>query len=429
MHPAIAIPLALTLALAVACLVYWSVALVRVYQALRRLPTLRHGAALPLPDPSPTVCAVIPAHNEAGHIAQLIRTLADQDYPALHVVLACDRCTDNTVALAREAVTHAGAADRFTILEITSCPDDWAGKTNAIWQAVQRAPHASSSDLLLFADADTRFDPSCLRAAVALLHHRKLDLLSILSTLSARHWFERVIQPAASLELLRQYPMHSSNRYPNPRPFANGQFLLFRAEAYRAVGGHEAVKDDLLEDIALARAIGFSDRRPGVLLAAGLLTCHMYESFPDFRRGWKRIYTEAANRRAPRLASLAWRVRFSNCILPLAALATLILSCMAPSRDLGADVLDLAALLVSSLALLAYFTAMFSTLRAQRAPLWAAFLQPFAALSVASILSEAARDLRSGRATAWGGRNYVLQDRGHRPPTSRIPITPPLSEP
>ncbi len=429
MHPAIAILLAILLALASACLAYWSVALVRIRHALRRLPTLRHGAALPLPSPAPSLCAVIPAHNEAAHIAELIRSLVAQDYPSFHVVLACDRCTDDTVRLARRAVHDAEASDRFTILEIDACPEDWAGKTNAIWQAVQRSPHAASSDLLLFADADTRFGASCLRAAVALLQQRNLDLLSILSTLSARHWFERVIQPAASFELLRQYPMQSANRYPNPRPFANGQFLLFRADAYRAVGGHEAVKDDLLEDIALARAIGFSDRRPGVLLADGLLTCHMYESFPAFRRGWKRIYTEAANRRAPRLASLAWRLRFSNFLLPLGALAALILAINAPSRDLGADVLDLFTLVVSSLALLAYLLSMVITLRVQRAPLWAALLQPFAALAIASILAQAARDLRSGRATAWGGRHYVLQDRGHRPPTSRLSARPPLSEP
>lgn len=427
MQPALAIPLFSLLVVAGVCLTYWATAMGRILHALRQLPTLRDGAALPLPDRPPSVCAIIPAHNEAEHIQELIRSLAAQDYPSLHTVLALDRCTDDTARLARDAIREAGADQRFTILEITSCPDEWAGKTNAIWQAVQRAPNAAEADLLLFADADTRFDPACLRAAAALLQHRSLDLLSILSTLSARHWFERVVQPAASLELLRQYPIQSANRFPNPRPFANGQFLLFRAEAYRAVGGHEAVKHELLEDIALARAIGFSDRRPGVLLADGLLTCHMYETFPDFRRGWKRIYTEAANRRAPRLASLAWRVAFSSFALPIGAFTALVLALRAPSQDLGADILRLSTLIVAPLALLAYALAMGLALRAQRAPLWAVLLQPFAALFVASILSKSARDLRSGRATAWGGRSYVLQDRGHRPPTA--PIGPPLSKP
>ncbi len=418
MHPSLAIPLFILMVVAGVCLAYWTTALCRIAHALRKLPTLRDGARLSLPDDPPHVCAVIPAHNEAEHIGELIRSLAAQDYTNLHSVLALDRCTDDTASLAREAINAARAESRITILEINDCPDDWAGKTNAIWQAVQRSPRVASADLLLFADADTRLDPSCLRAAVALLLQRSLDLLSILSTLSARHWFERVVQPAASLELLRQYPLQSSNRFPNPRPFANGQFLLFRAEAYHAVGGHEAVKDELLEDIALARAVGFADRRPGVLLSGGLLTCHMYESFPDFRRGWKRIFTEAANRRAPRLASLAWRVTLSSFALPVGALAALLLALRAPSRDLGADVLEIVATAIAALALLAYLLAMAVTLRAQRAPIWAALLQPIAALFVASILAQASRDLRSGRATAWAGRRYVLKDRGHRPPTT-----------
>src|SRR5205823_291327 len=94
-----------------------------------------------------------------------------------------------------------------------------------------------------------------IRACVALLERRRLDLLSLLSTLTCDTWFERLAQPAAGFELVRQYPISRANRRSNPRAFANGQFMLFRRAAYDAIGGHGAVHDELLEDLALARRL------------------------------------------------------------------------------------------------------------------------------------------------------------------------------
>src|SRR5204862_6144625 len=95
------------------------------------------------------------------------------------------------------------------------------------------------------ADADTSFTPGCVAASLALMRERKLDLLSLLSTLSFDTWFERIVQPAATLELMRQYPLTLANAAMDRRPFANGQFMLFTREAYEDVGGHEAVKSSL----------------------------------------------------------------------------------------------------------------------------------------------------------------------------------------
>ena len=89
------------------------------------------------------------------------------------------------------------------------------------------------------------------------------------------------------------------NRRDSRRHFANGQFMLFRRDVYDAIGGHEAVKGELLEDIALARVVGMRrhDYAGGCLMADGMLFCRMYRSWEAFRRGWRRIYTEAAKRK------------------------------------------------------------------------------------------------------------------------------------
>jgi hypothetical protein len=121
---------------------------------------------------------------------------------------------------------------------------------------------------------------------------------------------------------MRQYPLPLANApVGQRRAFANGQFMLFRRDAYEAIGGHEAVKSALLEDLALAKRIEGAHRNGGVFFAAGLLHCRMYADWAQFRRGWKRIFTEAANRNARRLTVNAWRVRGLGTILPRWTLA------------------------------------------------------------------------------------------------------------
>ncbi len=384
--------------------VYWSIGLWQVVRTMRTLPTARAGLTLPAPDLS--VCVVVPAHNEEKTIGHLIASLRGQDHPRMRVVLALDRCTDGTASVARAAI---GDDDRFEIVEIGVCPEHWAGKVNAVWTAVTRSPAAGDADLLLFADADTTFHPGCVRATAALLHQRGLALLSLMSTLTADRWFEKVVQPAAGLELMYQYPLLRASRPTDRRAFANGQFMLFRADAYRHIGGHEAVREHLLEDLALAREAARHGLPAALLLADGMLICRMYETWAEFRRGWKRIYTECANRRPARLRRAALRVAVVNGLLPLAAVACL---CVAfAQRSLVPAWATTASTTLAGGALLVWLTAMIAVYRLSAAPLWSVALHPFASFPVASIIAEAARDLRSRTPTQWGGRSYVRESR------------------
>ena len=278
----------------VAVILIWGLIGHRVQRTQRIIPTLRFGQTLAAADPpAGRVCVVVPAYNEARVIAGLVASLRAETYGQARYVLALDRCTDDTAALARVAI---GRDERFEIVEIDACPSDWAGKVHAVHAGVTRSRGAADADFLLFADADTLFSPGCIASALALMRERKLDLLSLLSTLTHDTWFERVVQTAAALELMRHFPLTRVNGVDGRRrAFANGQFMLFRRAVYDAIGGHEAVKDALLEDLALARRVDDGARRLGVFFADGLFHCRMYADWPQFRRGWKRIYTEAAS--------------------------------------------------------------------------------------------------------------------------------------
>lgn len=410
-----AIPLWFLIAGASVCAVYYSVILGRALRTARSIPTAAAGLSLPEPEGGwPRVCIVIPAHNEAAVIDEHARSLLAQDYPALSIVFSLDRCTDDTETILRRRCSVGGSLDpRVEIVRVTECPEGWAGKTNAAWQGVQQGSAARNADLLLFADADTIFHPGLVRACVALLRARKLDLLSLLSGLTSDHWFERLVQPAAGFELVRQYPLDIVNRAERPRAFANGQFMLFTREVYNRLGGHEAVRHELLEDMAFARQMERLRKRgtapAGVLMAGGLLTCRMYRSWEAFRRGWKRIYTEAALRRPRQLAEWAWRQRLAGVLLPLVALGALVAGAMVWRVN---DLPLAASLLASGAAgLLAFALAMARIYRDQGLPAWLGLTYPLGAWRVAGILGEAAADLRAGRKTVWGGREYTREAR------------------
>lgn len=413
--------------LAVCCGIYWGVALAIIRTNIRALPTGAEGISIAdrRGTPEGRVCVVIPAHDERRVIADLVRSLRAQDHPAFTVVLALDRCTDDTRAVAEAAID---ADPRFEIIEITDCPPDWAGKVHAVHAGVTRSESARNADYLLFTDADCHLRPACLRATVALLEDRGLDLLSLHSDQAHRAWFEFAVQPVACLELLRMYPLLRANRHDDrARPFANGQFMLFRARAYHAIGGHRAVKDELLEDIAFARLVFSEGFKPGLLASGGIMSCRMYDDWAQFTRGWKRIFTEAANRRSDRLRRAAFRLRVSAGVLPLASLLAILT--WYPSWHTANPVVAGLALAFQGAGFFFWlaFAALFA--RAGNIPYRTIPLWPVGVWFVARILDQAADDLRGGTPTQWGGRTYDRPDRDPRRATVNARTNHPEPEP
>jgi hypothetical protein len=396
---------------AVAVGLYWGVVWFRVRQTARKLPTGMDGVAIAEAgaEPDEAVLVVVPAHNEVGSIGALIRSLREQDHQRFHVVLALDRCTDGTVAVARREI--AGDT-RFEILEVEHCPEGWAGKVHAVYAGVERTRFLAEADRILFTDADCVLHPACLRATSALARERGLDLLSLLSEYPAEKWYEHFVQPVAGFELMRQYPLLRANRSDDrQRPFANGQFMLFDARFYRAMGGHEPVRAELLEDLALAREVKRRGGRAGAFMGGGVVRCRMYETWDEFRRGWRRIMMEAAQRQSSRLRNIGWRARTLGTILPVTVLVLGIATAglgLARGGEPGWTV-TAAAMTVVSLGVFLLGTGLIC--RIARVSVLAPLMVPVSSWLVSRILIEAASELESGRPTVWGGKAYHREDR------------------
>lgn len=391
--------------------VYWSILTFHVFRTLLRIPTAARGVgvaeleALPAAE-RPRVCVIIPAHNEAACIAAVAQSIAASDYPNLTAVFSLDRCTDDTEKILRSTLATRERPERFEVFPIAHCPPEWAGKVNAIWRAVQDSAAARQADILLFIDADTTLHPRCITHTVALMRTRELGMLSLLSTLTCDQPFEFIAQTAAGMELARQYPIERANARTHRRAFANGQFLMFARDAYEQVGGHEAAKHALLEDMELARLCERKGVPAGLFLADGMHSCRMYANWREFRRGWKRIYTECANLRIKRLRALARRVRFISTFLPLAAITSVTLGALQGGLAPG-HILESACVIAGLIGLGAFAAAMAACHKASRSPALAALAYPLGAWLVGGILHEAADDLKANKPTIWGGREYV----------------------
>jgi chlorobactene glucosyltransferase len=242
----------------------------------------------------PLVSAILPAKDEEHHIAECLAAVRGQTYPNLEILVVDDRSQDRTGEIARE---HAAVDRRIRLLTIENLPAGWTGKTHALHRAVAEA----SGEWLWFLDADTLHAPDSLSIIMEYARSERAALASLLPELRCETFWERVVQPLGGIVLMQSFPLNVVHRDDSPLAFANGQYILIQRTAYDDAGGHEAVKDRFVEDIALAGRVKAKGYRIRVALIRGIVTCRMYSSLKQLVRGWSRILYDALDRRAGRL--------------------------------------------------------------------------------------------------------------------------------
>ena len=227
----------------------------------------------------PRVSVLIPARNEEESIRGCVESILEQDYPHLEVLVLDDGSTDATGEIIREL---ADRHPRVRALEGKPLPRGWTGKN---WACHQLSLEASG-ELLLFTDADTVHAPGCLRSAVAALQEEGADLLTALPYQEMRTWGERLTVPILGWSTLCFFPLPLARRLRTPSlTVAIGQFMLFRGEAYRKVGGHAVVRDQVADDFALGRSVKGAGLRWLFLDGRTSLRCRMYRGLSSAYRG------------------------------------------------------------------------------------------------------------------------------------------------
>lgn len=366
-----------------------AVQLVRAVRANVRVPLA------PAPEPPPLVSVIVPARNEEGNIAACVRSLLAQEYPNLEVIVLDDRSTDRTGAILAGLV----ATDpRLTVLAGAPLPEGWVGKCWAVHQAAQRA----RGDWLLFTDADTVHGPATVGSVVRFAQERGADLLSLGTGQRLETFWEKALLPwILALIVLGGGSVAEVNDPRSPVAKANGQFLLFRAAAYRALGGHAAVRDQLVEDFELARLVKRSGYR--LLLADGrhLVTTRMYRGLREIWEGFSKNSWREASRTPGSLFN-------TLVLLPLGTLGPpLLLARGLLRRRRGRRDRVEAALLVQSGAQTLWLGG-FGALAARALGASAGYglCFPLAALFLQGVVLHSAYRTLSGKGVRWKGRTY-----------------------
>lgn len=230
------------------------------------------------PAAHPFVSIIIPARNEARAIGDTLRDVLAQDYDRFEVIVVDDRSSDGTGDIARSF----GDA-RLIVVDGEEKPAGWLGKP---WALHQGSLHARG-ELLLFVDADIRYEPPTLRAAIAHFQRHDLSLLALMPRMVMRGFWENVAMPMMATFALTFMPVWISNRTKISRfAIGGGPGNLLPRTVYDRIGGHEAIKNEVIDDVALAQHVRRAGGTTEAVLADRLVSVRMYHGAREIINGF-----------------------------------------------------------------------------------------------------------------------------------------------
>ncbi|TLU52625.1 MAG: glycosyltransferase [Chlorobium sp.] len=251
------------------------------------------------PYAGPLVSVLVPARNEALNIERCVRSLLQQDYGVFEIIVLDDGSTDKTPELLDGLMKES--AGRLQILRGEALPDGWHGKTWACFQLSRMA----KGELLLFTDADTMHKSDALRRSVGSLMDSGSDMLSIMPHQELGSFWEKLLVPLIHVILLCYLPIRLVRTSPNPAfSFANGQFILFRRDFYERIDGHAAVRNAIVEDVWLCRAVKKAGGRVAAYNGSDIVSCRMYRNFKEIWEGFSKNLFAAIGYSTPGLFML-----------------------------------------------------------------------------------------------------------------------------
>jgi len=283
--------------------------LVSVYHAVNHLPQVDLSKLLDENDISgsrfPLISVIVPAFNEEENIEDCIRSIMSSTRLSRELLEICvvdDQSTDRTFEILQTLITQWADA-RLKLISGRSRPEGqlWNGKNWACHQGSEQA----KGDFLLFIDADVRLKPRAIVAVVSTAIANHLDFLTCIPTIVSGSLIEWLVQPLMFINVLVAFNSKAVKDPKTKTTYALGPFLLFRADAYRAMGGHKAVAADIAEDVAFARKAKHDGFRTQQLLGENLATLRMYRNWYSLWEGWTKVLYVGADRSVPLMVLLA----------------------------------------------------------------------------------------------------------------------------
>lgn len=347
------------------------------------------------PDGWPRVAVVVPARDEAEVLPVSLPSLLTQDYPGpAEIVLVDDGSTDGTGKLARELADRFGGLP-LTVVSPGEPEPGWTGKLWALKHGIARARAVPEEPVyLLLTDADIAHEPDSLRRLVAAAGANGLDLVSQMARLRVASAWERLIVPAFVYLFAQLYPFRWINDPGARTAAAAGGCVLLRTEAAVRARVPDSIRQAVIDDVSLARAVKRSGGRIWLGLAERVDSVRPYPHLADL---WRMVSRSAYAQLRHSLLLLAGTV---------VGLAVVYL---APPVTLAVGVLtgDGAAAWTGAAAWAVMAGTYVPMLRYYRQPLWLAPVLPFTAFLYLLMTVDSAVQHYRGRGAAWKGRTYA----------------------
>jgi chlorobactene glucosyltransferase len=280
------------------------------YLTLMHFPALPENAVLTR-NPS-LVSIILPVRNQAQTVSECVNSLVGLDYPEKEIIVVDGNSSDGTQDILKSF------DGKIRLLEEEPLPQGWVGKNWACSLGFRQA----KGDLLLFTDGDSVHSRDSLGKTVSFLQETKADLVTLAPAAILRTFWEKLLQPPIFWLIMMFVGGKWVNDDKKPRwALGNGQYMLFRREAYDKVGGHQAVRDRISEDYSLGRLIKANGLKLRMVTASDSLGVRMYSSFPEIWRGWRKNFYSVSGNHPLFRASYRLLLLFTFLVVPFVVLA------------------------------------------------------------------------------------------------------------
>ncbi len=239
---------------------------------------------------SPSVSVIIPARNEAQLLRVTLNSLLIQDYPGILKIILVDDCSqDNTVNIGKFFDQKGNNCTKLEVISGADLPSNWTGKLWAINQGIKYIKQQTlTPDYFLLTDANIEHSSTNIRQLVVKAEQENLALVSLMVKLQCESLAEKLMIPAFVFFFQKLYPFKWVNNSQKSTAAAAGGCVLIRHQVLDEVGGIEVIKNALIDDCSLAKAVKQKSTNKKIWLGLTLETKSL-RSYPDLMSIWNMV--------------------------------------------------------------------------------------------------------------------------------------------